>query len=107
MASAAIAASIKAGFVQLIADTGTSATYGGNAYTVAMGVRDAAKVYDPLGEMEGYTNTLSFLTDELTANADTPEAGDQVTIDGSAKRILKVTTATFGEITRIDVGDLY
>ncbi len=107
MADATIAASVKAGISAIITATGVSATFNANAYTVGMGTREAANQYDPIGEMEGYTNTLTFVTDELTANGDTPEAGNQITVDGSVKRILDVTTAAFGEVTRVDVGDLY
>lgn len=105
MADATLAESIKAGIAQLIADTGLSVTYNGNAYTAGMGTRAEANQYDPLGEMEGYTNTLTLLTDDLTANSDDPQPGEKLTIDSKEYRILDVTKAAFDEVTRIDIGD--
>ena len=105
MADATLAESIKAGIAQVITDTGLTVTYNDNSYTVGMGTRAEANQYDPLGEMEGYTNTLTFLTDDLTANLDDPQPGEKITIDLKDYRILDVTKAAFDEVTRIDIGD--
>ena len=107
MADSTIAASIAAGISQVIAYTGTAnnATFNGNQYTVGRGVLSLEQQYAIMGEIDGYDETLTFLTSELTANGDTPEEGDEVTIDGSVKRILRITRDdSFGTTTRLHCG---
>ena len=107
MASASIAASIASGMAQIITDTGASVTYDGNAYTAGRGVLATENQYDPLGEMEGYTDTYTFLQSELDANSDAPALGESLTTPDGVRRILRVRRSTYGVTLRVDVGDLY
>jgi hypothetical protein len=107
MADATIAANIAEGITQIITDTGASVTYGGNAYTAGRGVMDTDNEYDPLGELEGYSDTYTILQSALDANADDPTDGESLTTPDGVRRILRVRRSTYGVVRRIDVGDLY
>tara|TARA_R110002012_G_scaffold91912_1_gene223263 strand:+ start:12519 stop:12845 length:327 start_codon:yes stop_codon:yes gene_type:complete len=108
MANATIAASIAAGIAQIVTDCGDSVTFNANAYTAGRSVLETEKQYDPLGEMEGYTETYTLLQSALDANGDAPEAGDQITTPDGIRRILRVRRdGSFDTMTRVDVGDLY
>ena len=108
MANAAIKASMAAGMASIISDCGDSVTYNSNAYTAGRSILEEEKQYDPLGEMEGYTETYTILQSALDANGDAPEAGDQFTTPDGIRRILRVRRdGSFDTTTRVDVGDLY
>jgi len=108
MANAAIKASIAAGFASIISDCGDSVTYNSNTYEAGRSVLESEKQYDPLGEMEGYTETYTILQSALDANSDSPEAGEQFTTPDGIRRILRVRRdGSFDTMTRVDVGDLY
>jgi hypothetical protein len=108
MANATIKASIAAGMAQIITDCGDSVTFNGNAYTAGRSVLETEKQFDPLGEMEGYTETYTLLQSALDANGDTPEADDQITTPDGIRRILRVRRdGSFDTMQRLDVGDLY
>ena len=108
MASASIKASIAAGMAQVITDCGDSVTYNANAYTAGRSILETENQFDPLGEMEGYTETYTILQSALDANGDTPAADEQFTTPDGIRRILRVRRdGSFDTTTRIDVGDLY
>ena len=65
MANASIKASIAAGMAQIITDCGDSVTYNSNAYTAGRSVLETENQFDPLGEMEGYTETYTILQSAL------------------------------------------
>ena len=93
---------------QVITDCGDSVTLNGDAYEAGRSVLETEKQYDPLGEMEGYTETYTFLQSALDANGDTPEAGGQLTTPDGIRRILRVRRdGSFDTSQRLDVGDLY
>ena len=110
MADSTIAASIAAGLSQIITYTGTAnnITYSGNNYTAGRGVLSLEQQYSIIGEIDGYEETFTILQSALDANGDTPTEGDEVTVDGNVKRILRVTRDdSFGTMTRIHVGGRY
>lgn len=110
MADSTIAASIAAGLSQIITYTGTAnnMTFNGNQYTVGRGVLSIEQQYAVVGTVDGYEETLTVLQSALTANGDTPEEGDEVTVDGVVKRIMRVTKDdSFGTMQRLHVGGRY
>jgi len=108
MADATIAASMAAAIGDIITATGDSVTFNGNAYTAGRSVLETERQYDPLGEMEGYRETYTFLQSALTANADTPTVGGQLTTPDGVRRILRIRRdGSFDTMQRLDVGDLY
>ncbi len=108
MANASIKASIAAGMASIISDCGDSVTFNGNAYTAGRSILENENQYDPLGEMEGYTETYTILQSALDANADTPTAGGKLTTPDGVRRIIRVRRdGSFDTTSRLDVGDLY
>jgi len=110
MANATIAASIAAGLAQIVSDTGTAnnVVLNGNNYTAARGVLSIEQQYAVVGTVDGYEETLTILQSALTANGDTPEEGDEVTVDGTVKRIMRITKDnSFGTVQRLHVGGRY
>jgi len=108
VADATIAASIAAGMAAIITDCGDSVTFSGNEYTAGRSVLETEKQYDPLGEMEGYTETYTILQSALDANGDAPEPGNHLTTPDGVRRILRVRRdGSFDTTQRLDVGDLY
>ena len=110
MADSTIAASIAAGLSEIITLTGTAdnVVFNSNNYTAARGVLSIEQQYAVVGTVDGYEETLTILQSALTANGDTPEEGDEVTVDGSIKRIMRITRDdSFGTMQRLHVGGRY
>jgi len=110
MADSTIAASIAAGISQVITYTGTAnnVTFNSNNYTAGRGVLSIEQQYAIIGQIDGYEESLTILQSALDANGDTPEEGDEITVDGNIKRILRVTRDdSFGTTTRVHVGGRY
>ena len=110
MADSTIAASIAAGLSELITLTGTAdnVVFNGNNYTAARGVLSIEQQYAVVGTVDGYEETLTILQSALTANGDTPAEGDEVTVDGTIKRIMRITKDdSFGTMQRLHVGGRY
>jgi len=99
--------SIISGLTQIVADTAVSVTYNAHAYTAGHGVLSAEKRNDPAGALDGYSDTYTIMQSALTANSDTPAAGQTITTPDGVKRILRVRKDAFAACVRLDVGDRY
>ena len=108
MADSSLAASMAAAIGQIITATGDTVTFNAHTYTAGRSILETERQYDPLGEMEGYRETYTFLQSALTANSDTPAVGGQITTPDGVRRILRIRRdGSFDTMQRLDVGDLY